>query len=438
MQIRFINIIAVVFLLQVGCRSQAITSPVDFDALRQAFLSGYAELDVPRYTLSYINNLAAIPSPEEVKRQADFFQRMKASLRNVDPKKLNQAQYRDHEVMAYETELGLIRLELAAAWTADRPEVIPPGGLGTFPRGKAWYRYFLKRWVDLAVEPDSLYAFGMREVRQVKAAMLAIARRGGRDTADFHRQLTQPERYFHGAGEVREACEGLHRNLLNTLPDFFPEIENIPALNIAQNEDTDLNQVPGFYRNQTFFYTYYGRPFEKRQIGWLYTHEGLPGHHYERNYTRLFANRSPVAALFRYSAYTEGWAAYIEEIGGEFGAYPTEFDKYGKWEWDLIRSLRVPMDIGLNYYGWTDEEALHFWQEYSTGLDDIARREIARMRRWPAQVITYKYGAETFLRWQRAAAKKKDFDWVDFHTQVLQYGPLPLSLLDELIAKDKS
>ncbi|MFK8162958.1 MAG: DUF885 family protein [Lewinella sp.] len=74
----------------------------------------------------------------------------------------------------------------------------------------------------------------------------------------------------------------------------------------------------------------------------------------------------------------------------------------------------------LNYYGWSDEKALQFWQQHSKGLDDIARREIARMRRWPAQVITYKYGAETILRWQKAAAKKKDFDWVDFHTKVLQ------------------
>jgi uncharacterized protein (DUF885 family) len=60
------------------------------------------------------------------------------------------------------------------------------------------------------------------------------------------------------------------------------------------------------------------------------------------------------------------------------------------------------------------------------------------MRRWPAQVITYKYGAETFLRWQRSAARQKDFDWIDFHAQVLQYGPLPLSLLEELVAKEKS
>ena len=103
-----------------------------------------------------------------------------------------------------------------------------------------------------------------------------------------------------------------------------------------------------------------------------------------------------------------------------------------------VRSLRVPMDIGLNYYGWTDEEALSIWQGFSTGLDDIARREIARMRRWPAQVITYKYGAESFLRWQLAAAEEKKFNWLDFHTRVLQYGPLPLSLLDELIAKEKT
>jgi uncharacterized protein (DUF885 family) len=328
-------------------------------------------------------------------------------------------------------------LALESDWNNNRPKTIATGGLSTVHNGKAWYRYFLKRWVDLSVEPDSLYTFGMREVKQVKASMQEIAQRNRRTPADFQRQLSAPARYFNSSAEVKAACEKLHQHLLTTLPNFFPNIENIPALGIAKNQDEGLAQVPGFYRNQTFFYTYFDHPFEKRQIGWLYTHEGLPGHHYERNYTHQLANRSAIAEQFRYSAYSEGWAAYIEEIGKEFGAYPTDFDEYGKWEWDLIRSLRVPMDIGLNYYGWTDEEALSFWQQYSSGLDDIALREIARMRRWPAQVITYKYGAETFLRWQNAAAKKKDFDWVDFHTLVLQYGPLPLSLLDELIAKEK-
>ena len=438
MHIRLFTIAAWVCLLSAGCQPQKIVSSVNFGALQQTFRSGYEALDVPGFRIAYVDNLEAISSQENVDLQVAFFTEMEESLRRFDPNKLPKAQYLDYQIMVYETELNLARLQLETSWNKDRPATVPTGGLSTVPNGKAWYRYFLRKWVDLSVDPDSLYAFGMREVEQVTTSMQEIARRNGRDPDDFKQQLTAPARYFKSAAEVQAACEKLHQHLLATLPKFFPEVGNIPPLDIAQNQNSGMVEAPGFYRSQTFYYTYYDHPFEKRQIGWLYTHEGLPGHHYERNYTRQLAERSAIAGLFNYSAYIEGWAAYIEEIGGEFGAYPTDFDEYGKWEWDLIRSLRLPMDIGLNYYGWTDEKALSFWQQYSTGLDHIARREIARMLRWPAQVITYKYGAETFLRWQRAAAKKKNFDWVDFHTKVLQYGPLPLSLLDELITKEKS
>lgn len=433
----FFTSAACLLLLSLGCQAQPATETTDFQTLQQAFRFGYESLEIPGFRIAYVDNLAAISTAEGVEQQVAFFSQVRKDLADVKAADLPPDQYQDYRNMAYETELNLARLDLEMAWNEKRPDTIADGGLSTVPNGKAWYRYFLKRWVDQSVEPDSLYAFGLREVKQVEAAMAEIARRGGRDPADFARQLTAPERYFHSAAEVQEACEKLHRHLLTTLPDFFPEVNNVPILEIAQNQDERMAQVPGFYSNETFYYTYFERPFEKRQIGWLYTHEGLPGHHYERSYTGQLAERSELARLFNYSAYVEGWAAYIEEIGQEFGAYPTEFDEYGKWEWDLIRSLRVPMDIGLNYYGWTDEQALSFWQQYSTGLDDIARREIARMRRWPAQVITYKYGAETFLRWQQAAAKNPDFNWVDFHTRVLQYGPLPLSLLDELITKNK-
>ncbi|WP_020570495.1 DUF885 domain-containing protein [Neolewinella persica] len=431
----FYTSVACILLLSIGCQAQPAMATTDFETLKQAFRFGYESLEVPGFRIAYVDNLSAIASPKGIEQQAVFFTQVKKDLAGVKAKDLSPDQYLDYRVMAYETELNLARLELEADWNNNRPDTIATGGLSTVPNGKAWYRYFLKRWVDLSVEPDSLYAFGLREVKQVKAAMAEIARREERDPAVFHAQLTVPARYFHSAAEVQAACEKLHRHLLSTLPDYFPKIEMIPALDIAQNQNERMAQVPGFYRDDTFYYTYFDRPFEKRQIGWLYTHEGLPGHHYERSYTGQLSERSEIAQLFNYSAYVEGWAAYIEEIGQEFGAYPTDFDEYGKWEWDLIRSLRVPMDIGLNYYGWSDEKALSFWQEYSSGLDDIARREIARMRRWPAQVITYKYGAETFLRWQQAAAQKKDFDWIDFHTQVLQYGPLPLSLLNDIIVK---
>jgi uncharacterized protein (DUF885 family) len=93
--------------------------------------------------------------------------------------------------------------------------------------------------------------------------------------------------------------------------------------------------------------------------------------------------------------------------------------------------VRVALDVGLNYYDWSDEKAITFWQQYIQGKDDIAKREIARMKRWPCQVITYKYGANKLLNWKARLEKVEGFTLKNFHEKVLQFGPLPYSILEK-------
>jgi uncharacterized protein (DUF885 family) len=140
-----------------------------------------------------------------------------------------------------------------------------------------------------------------------------------------------------------------------------------------------------------------------------------------------------VQQLFYYMGLAEGWGAYTEELGKQLGIYKTPYDELGKWEWDIVRSVRVPLDVGLNYYGWTDEQALAFWKKNIRNQDDIALREIARMRRWPAQVVTYKYGALQILHWRDELQKKQGdkFNIRDFHARVLDHGSLPLFMVKE-------
>lgn len=407
----------------------------NFSELVQQFVQGYRELELPGLRIAYVENLAAILPPDQVAEQQAFFAGYSKRLSAIEPDKLPAKELLEYRQLIYEIELNQHRLALEERWLKEAPEDYPENHLFALPHGKEWYRYWLKRWNDLSVEPDALYTFGVQEIEQVMANMRAIRQRSGMDSTAFEAQLQQPIYFYQSAGEVRAASEAIHQRLTTPLAKLFPAIDQIPPLDIQRGEVSLKVQTPGFYRNNTFFYTFFERPFERRQLGWLYTHEGLPGHHYERSYTNLLEDRSELTQIFHYPVYHEGWAAYIEEIGGEFGAYQNDIDWFGKWEWDLIRSLRVPMDIGLNYYGWTDEEALAFWQKYLPEKDDIAQREINRMRHWPAQVITYKYGAEKILAWQKAAAKKTDFNWKDFHSEVLSRGPLPLSILDDYFSE---
>jgi len=142
-------------------------------------------------------------------------------------------------------------------------------------------------------------------------------------------------------------------------------------------------------------------------------------------------NNSEVQKQFYYLGLSEGWAAYTEELGKQLGVYKTPYDELGKWEWDIVRSVRVPMEVGINYYGWTDEQALAFWKKNITGQDDIAMREIARVKRWPAQSITYKYGALQIMQWKATLQKRegKRFDIKQFHDKILQHGSLPIFMV---------
>ena len=110
----------------------------------------------------------------------------------------------------------------------------------------------------------------------------------------------------------------------------------------------------------------------------------------------------------------------------------------GKHEWDLVRAVRLVLDVALNYHGWSDEKALTFWKANVYNQDEIAEREIARMKKWPGQVHSYKYGAEQILKLKEKLQNKEegDFDVKTFHQLILGYGPLHWKALEERILEN--
>ena len=107
----------------------------------------------------------------------------------------------------------------------------------------------------------------------------------------------------------------------------------------------------------------------------------------------------------------------------------------GRWEWDLVRSVRVVMDVGIHEKGWTRKEALAFWHKHVVDTDKIGNREVNRVTNWAVQVMTYKIGAAK-IRELRALAKEKlgnDFDLKTFHTWIIGHGELPLNVLEKMV-----
>ena len=415
----------------------AYKSPETFDQFTDKFVDGYKALKIPQLELSYVTMLKQIKPADEIQKQIAFFEDIQSEQQKIAIAGLSPSQKQDYELIAYETEMNLERLGLEKQWSANKPAEISALGLATIPNGKAWYEYFLKNWLSAKVTPDEIYQFGLAEVKRVQGHIEVIQKQSGLSEAAFYAHLNDKEFFITNPKAVQQYFEHTKTIVYANLHNDFNE-HPIPPLKIEEGTNQAMAQAPGYYDENVFYYNQFNKPYNKRQVDWLFIHEAVPGHHY-KSCINAAIKQSKVQQLFYYLGLEEGWGAYCEELGKDLGVYKTPYDELGKWEWDLVRSVRVPMDIGLNYYGWTDEQALAFWKKNIKNQDDIALREIARVKRWPAQCITYKYGAAQIMQWRQAIQKREGakFNIRNFHDRILNLGSLPVFMVKErVLAED--
>jgi len=400
-----------------------------FDIFIDYFVTGYKALNIPELNLSYVVNFQNIQPTDGVKKQIAFFKSIQYKLTKFDVQKLKPADAQDYRQIAFECRQNLERLKLELEWANHKPDTISTAGISTVANGKAWYRYMLKKWLSVDQTPDQIYKSGLIEVQKVEQHITDIQKSSGLNDVNFYNHLNDQVFFIKNPQAVQDSFEHANEIITRNLDRvFYPH--KIPDLKITKVANKSI-PAPGYYDNNIFYYNLFDQFYNARQIDWLFIHEGVPGHHYQISIGKNIAH-SKVQQLFFYMCLAEGWAAYTEDLGVQLGLYRTPYAELGKWEWDIVRSVRVPMDIGLNYYGWSDEQALAFWKAHIHNQDSIALREIARIKRWPAQCITYKYGASEIKRWKQNKEKKEGtkFNIKDFHKRILSSGSLPLFLVE--------
>jgi len=407
-----------------------------FDTFTHSFVNGYHALPIPGLAPGYIDDLHEIEPKDTIKKEIVFFNSIKDQLRQYKLSTLSAAQQQDYLQIKFETTMNLERLELETKWLTYSPATVPDDNIAAIPDGKAWYAYLLKRWLGADVTPDEIFKFGLNEVDDANTHINLIRRQTGLDSVAFYRKINSAEFLINDPEIIQERFEQTRKNIdsrLNVL--FYPH--QIPVVKIKQGPKELVVHTPGFYTDGTFYYNLSGKPYNSRQFGWLFLHEAIPGHHYQTSINEKEPH-SNVQDLFFYVGSAEGWAAYVERYGKELGVYKTPYDELGHWEWDLVRAVRIPMDIGVNYYGWTDQQALAFWKKHVNNQDDIAMREIQRVRHWPAQAITYNYGAAQIAQWKAALQVKlgDKFNIKDFHEWVLANLSLPFAIAREGVFKE--
>lgn len=392
------------------------------------------------FSYSYQTSLQNIPSLNRLKKRQTLLNNYAKKIATIKRDQLPKNEQYNYDHFVYELNKNREELKLQLAFRESKNQSIPVQGLSTLPKG--WYSVFVKRMTTSAMSPKDIMAFGKKEVARVENEIKKIQIKAGykgRNKA-FYKHLQNPSFQLNNLDTILARYAQINRVVRQNLPKLFV-FTKPRAVKISAIPNANYNTPPGYLQpdqanGNTFFFKFYENQHDWRGMDFLYIHEALPGHSYHFDWENLhIQNRPAFHQLISYPGYFEGWAAYCENFGKELGLYQSIYSEFGKWSWDLVRSVRIVLDVGIHYEGWSKQKALAYWKQHLPFRMGIAQREVDRVTRWPAQVLSYKLGEAKLLELKQRCEKAlgNTFDIKKFHTLVLSKGQIPLQVMETMV-----
>ncbi|MEO6223821.1 MAG: DUF885 domain-containing protein, partial [Vicinamibacterales bacterium] len=321
-------------------------------------------------------------------------------------------------------------------------------GWALYPGGKEAYRIATRQMTTLDVTPEQVHQLGLEFVadteRQMAELRTKIGFKGTR--TEFHDQLRRDQRFYVKTPQEVGAVLMSHiRRIEPHVSEFFtrsPEaLYGVTRLNPA----LEPSQTYGFYSIPSSteprgLYNFNGSKLEDRSLlagAALIFHELVPGHHFQVS-LQMENNDLPAFRRSGMSAgYTEGWGEYSSSVvAREMGMYQDPYDLYGRLVFDNFFNVRLVVDTGMNYFGWSRPKAMLYMREHTLESDvQIDSETIRYSIRQPAQALAYRMGRQTFVRLREKATTQLGarFDIRRFHDAVLSVGSMPLFVLERHI-----
>jgi uncharacterized protein (DUF885 family) len=405
-----------------------------FEELTKEFVKDRGHLNLPEIGLDYKTNFSNIKNNEELSKQELFFKSYLEKTKAVSKEKLNLHELIRLSQLIYECNLNLERIALEKKWN-DSGRNIPQGGLHSMENYKEWYSYIVKYFTSVNITPEKVFEYGQSEVDRIKKEIASTKDQlGFKSDEEFYNYLKKDTFFITDKNIILKKYAAIDSTVRKNYTTLFPEY-NIPVIGVMEWPDAGPNTPPGIYLNNSnnpfgkdvFQYNFYGSKHNARSMEWMYMHEAIPGHHFQ--YTAKHALKSdPLTNHLFYYGNAEGWACYIEDHGKKMGLYQNTYSYLGKMQWDLVRSARLVMEVGIHYLGWDFDKAMVYWKENIKGQDEIAEREITRITNWAGQALCYKIGAKAIK--EIVAQENKDgVDIKNTHHFILNHGDVPLQCL---------
>src|SRR3546814_14340475 len=87
------------------------------------------------------------------------------------------------------------------------------------------------------------------------------------------------------------------------------------------------------------------------------------GHHLEKAVTRALTDLPKFRAFGGYTAFSEGWALFAEQLPLDMGLYDDPWQEFGRLSMELMRAGRLVTDTGVHALRWSREKAVAWLDE---------------------------------------------------------------------------
>lgn len=336
-----------------------------------------------------------------------------------------------------------------------RPQAVHDAGIWRLPRGEEMYAAALVSRTTTTMSPDEIHNTGVELIAQLNSEMDAILRAEGLtrgSVAERVQELSRrPDQLYPNTDAGREQIladlNAQTREIVAMMPRAFNtlaraqlEIKRVPPF-------TEAGAPGGYYQRAALDGSRPGAYFiNLRDTGeWprftlptLNYHEGVPGHHWQISIQQESGSIPFIrSAMLGFSAFSEGWGLYAEQLADELGAYESNrLGRLGYLQSATFRASRLVCDTGLHSKRWTREQAIRSMMEATGDLESSVTTEIERYCVQPGQACAYMIGRQAInrIRQQTTATLGARFDLKAFHDTMLANGAVPLSVLERVLA----
>jgi uncharacterized protein (DUF885 family) len=336
-----------------------------------------------------------------------------------------------------------------AAMEKLRPTSRPGDGAWRLPNGEAIYAEALRQ-ATTNFTPAEVHQLGVTQVAEIGAELDKILRGQGYTNGSVGERLAALGRTQEypdsdaGRAELLAYLNDRVKDMYGRLPSDFATLPNAPLEIRRVPPEIQDGASNGYYRGAALDNS---RPaiyfinlkdlgdWPKYTLPTLCYHEGVPGHHLQISIAQESKDIPLIRKTGGFSAYSEGWALYAEQLAGELGVYDHDpLGRAGFLQSFLFRAARLVVDTGIHSKRWSREQATDYMVRTTGYARARSQREVERYCTQMGQACSYKVGHTAWTRARDEARKRlgAKFDIKQFH-EILREGAMPLSILERRI-----